>query len=117
MTQISAKPKPVVTKLTFDLGKWEEKIEPLYTSTLKHLTESMEKVTNKRNIFECIKQDLHVLKMDIQAEVLNYSEQELEDWECQQQQDAIKEVNLNYQKIPTSIKNSLIKRIGWEKNS
>ena len=67
-----------------------------------------------QHIFQCIKQDLYVLKMDNQPEVLNGIEEELEDWECEQQQNAIREVNQNYQKISKSVKKSLIKRIGWQ---
>ena len=59
----------------------------------------MVKVANMQHIFQCIKQDLYVLKMDNQPEVLNGIEEELEDWECEQQQKAIREVNQNYQKI------------------
>ena len=50
--------------------------------------------------------------MDNQPEVLNGIEEELEDWECEQ--NAIREVNQNYQKISKSVKKSLIKRIGWQ---
>ena len=50
----------------------------------------------------------------LQANIKNQIEEEIEDWECKQQEDAIQEVNLNYNKIPKSRKDSLIQRIGWK---
>ena len=72
----------------------------------------------KKHIIQCIKEDIYALKMDNkettnQAEIENTIEQELQDYECEQQEKAIEEVNKNYQNIPKARKDSLIKRIGW----
>ena len=91
-----------------DLGEINDNIFPLDTSTPENVLESMVKVAHKkREIFQCIKDDFYALKLDNQAEVQNGIEQELEDWECEQQENAIKEVNQNYMKIPKSRKKSL----------
>ena len=98
-----------------DLGENSDSIFPLHTSTPKHVPESMVKVAHKkREVFQCIKDDLYVLKLNNQAEVENGITQELEDWECELRENAIREVNQNYMKIPKSRKKSLIKRIGWQ---
>ena len=90
-----------------DLGEINDTILPLHTSTPKHVPESMVKVAHKkREIFQCIKDDLYALKLDNQAEIQNGIEQELEDWECEQQENAFREVNQNYKKILKPRKNN-----------
>jgi hypothetical protein len=49
-----------------------------------------------------------------QAEIEAIIEQELEDFECQQQEKTMKEVKKNYNKMTKTRKHSLIERIGWK---
>ena len=49
-----------------------------------------------------------------QAEIEAIIEQELEDFECQQQEETMKEVKKNYNKMTKTRKHSLIERIGWK---
>ena len=103
-----------------DLGHISDTLLPLHTSTPIHEPQTMVKMGNmKQQVYQCIKDGIYALQKENQeapnqAEIEATIEQELQDFECKQQEESMQQVNENYNKITKARKDSLIKRIGWK---
>ena len=103
-----------------DLGHISDTLLPLHTSTPIHEPQTMVKMGNmKQQVYQCIKDGIYALQKENQeapnqAEIEATIDQELQDFECKQQEESMQQVKKNYNKIKKARKDSLIKRIGWK---